>query len=185
MKILSITVLFLFLMLSCKEKIEENDINFYFEIEQSEDILAQVISYVYSRPKEVSSENRFNPEFRSFYKKELRNFEILHFFQNKEDGFYYYYLLRPARNIHENKRGVAGKFQLDSSSTIINFEEVLVTKMIEEQKVIDFGMLIFEEFSEKKGEIKMTPLREDLIEFPDERTYYNTDSYEWLYKPSI
>ena len=109
----------------------------------------------------------------------------MRFFKD-EKSRYYFYLLRPARNINDYKRGVAGMFTLDKNGEINFFREFFVTKMIPETEDVNFGKLIFNDLIKNKGSIPpMTSLREDFIEFPGMMSHYDTTMHEWTYKEPL
>ena len=185
MKILLTCILGIILFWSCKLDAPSTlDFAYYFAADEQKDVLAKIISYVYIAPPNVAKEERFLARHRPFYLKESLKFQVVRFFKD-ENSRYYFYLLRPARNINDYKRGVAGMFTLDEKGEINSFKEFFVTKMIPETEVINFGKLIFDDLIKNKGSIPMTPLREDFIEFPGMMSQYDTTLYEWTYKEPL
>ena len=170
MKILLTFFLGIILFCGCKTDAPSTlDFAFYFSADEQKEVLAKIISYVYIAPPNVSKEDRFLAKHRPFYEKSR----------------YYFYLLRPARNINDYKRGVAGMFTMDDKGEINFFREFFVTKMIPETEVINFGKIIFDDLIKNKGSIPMTSLREDFIEFPGIMSQYDTTMYEWTYKEPL
>jgi hypothetical protein len=174
-------VLIVILLKGCGPKLTPKDFGYYFQENEQEEILAKIISYVYVTPKGVKKAERFLSENRPFYLKEVPNFQMVRFFKDSENRFYFY-MVRPARNVNNYKRGVAGVFTLDENGEIDYFEEVFVTKMIPVEEVINFGNVVFDDFVDGKGKIEMNPLRKDLIEFPGIMSVYDFDNKEWTYK---
>jgi len=173
----------IFFLVSCDRKsVSSTEIEFYFDGTDKNDILAKIISYIYITPKGVKDEDRFLAEHRDFYLKESNKFKMIRFFKDEENR-YYFYLVRPARNANNYKRGVGGFFTLNNTNLEIDqFEEVFVTKMIPEIDVINFGNVVFQDFVKNKGRLEMTPLRKDLIEFPNFMSEYDTVKKIWSYK---
>ena len=185
MKILLTCILGIILFWTCKTDAPSTlDFVYYFSADEQKEVLAKIISYVYIAPPNVSKEDRFLAKHRPFYLKESLNFQVIRFFKDGK-SCYYFYLLRPARNINDYKRGVAGMFTLDKNGEINFFREFFVTKMIPETEVVNFGKIIFDDLIKNKGSIPMTPLREDFIEFPGTMSQYDTTSYEWTYKEPL
>jgi hypothetical protein len=185
MKILLTCILGIILFWSCKTDAPSTlDFAYYFSADDQKEVLAKITSYVYTAPPNVAKEERFLARHRPFYLKESLKFQVVRFFKD-ENSRYYFYLLRPARNINDYKRGVAGMFTLDKNGEINYFREFFVTKMIPETEVINFGKLIFDDLINNKGSIPMTPLREDFIEFPGMMSQYDTTLYEWTYKEPL
>jgi hypothetical protein len=185
MKILLTCFLGVALFWSCKTNSSTTiDFDYYFSADEQKDVLSKIISYVYIAPPNVAKEERFLARHRPFYLKESLKFQVVRFFKDDKSR-YYFYLLRPARNVKNYKRGVAGMFTLDEKGEINSFKEFFVTKMIPETEVINFGKLIFDDLINNKGSIPMTPLREDFIEFPGMMSQYDTTLYEWTYKEPL
>lgn len=174
-------VLLLILYVGCDPKKTPMDFGYYFHEKEQEVIMAKIISYVYVTPKGVAKADRFLPESRPYYLMEVPNFKMIRFYKDKNDRFYFY-MVRPARNVRNDKRGVAGVFTLRADGEIDYFEEVFVTKMIPEQSVIDFGNLVFEDLVTGEGKIEMNPAREGFIEFPSFMSQYDFEQKEWTYK---
>lgn len=182
MKSLFIGLGILLLSVSCQHKTgSKNDFSFYFSESERQDVLAKIISYVYIAPPQTDKSKRFLPIHRSFYLKEADKFTVTRFFKN-EEGKYFFYLVRPARNVNGYKRGVAGSFTLSENMEIDFFEEVFVTKMISESDVINFGNIIFDDFISTDGSLVLNPVREDFIEFPSTMSQYDSIQKEWTYK---
>lgn len=179
-RIIQIFFISTLIFVGCQEKRSTIEFGYYFNESEQSEILAQIISYVYTTPSGIPKADRFHKDYREVYKRELQKFEMIHFWKS-DDATYFFYMLRPARNVNNNKRGVAGIFTLDESLQIDSFREVFVTKMIPEDQVVSFGNLVFQDFIDNNGEIPMTPLRQDLIEFPNDQTRYDQAIYEWTY----
>ena len=185
MKILLTFFLGIILFWSCKTDAPSSlDFAYYFSSDEQKEVLAKITSYVYVAPPNVAKEDRYLAKHRPFYLRESLKFQVIRFFKD-ENSRYYFYLLRPARNINDYKRGVAGMFTLDKNGEINFFKEFFVTKMIPETEVVNFGKIIFNDLIKNKGSIPMTPLREDFIEFPGMMSQYDTTIYEWTYKEPL
>ena len=185
MKILLTFFLGIILFCGCNTDAPSSlDFAYYFSADEQKEVLAKITSYVYIAPPNVAKEDRFLAKHRSFYLRESLKFKVIRFFK-VEKSRYYFYLLRPARNINDYKRGVAGMFTLDEKGEISLFREFFVTKMIPETEVVNFGKLIFNDLIKNNGSIPMTPLREDFIEFPGMMSQYDTTMYEWTYKEPL
>jgi hypothetical protein len=182
MKSLYISFAILILSFGCQQKSgSKKDFSYYFSKSEQKEILAKIVSYIYIAPPQTDKSERFLPIHRQFYLNETEKFQVTRFFQN-EEGKYFFYLVRPARNVNGYKRGVAGSFTLSENMEIDFFEEVFVTKMIPETDVINFGNLIFDDFISTNGSLVLTPVREDLIEFPGIMSQYDSIQKEWTYK---
>jgi hypothetical protein len=186
MRFRALLIVGFFLLFGCnKKKVTENELEFYFNDLQKKEMVAKIISYIYVTPFGVKDEDRFLPENREFYLNESSKFKVVRFFKDEQNQFYFY-LVRPATNPNNLKRGVGGVFTLDKvTSEIDNFKEVFVTKMMQEDDVIHFGNITFEDFVKNKGSFEMTPVRKDLIEFPSFMSEYDSIKKMWVYKEPV
>jgi len=158
--------------------------NLPFELENfipsasHDSLLTGLIIRIYRRPAGSSVVTRFESRFRNWYVEQLPRFEWMAHQYNNDNHFFL--IKRPARNIHGHIRTVGGIFRLNEKNEISYFQEVFNTPMLPENEARVKGALIFNNWMET-GSIEKYYLNEHFIEFPDERTYYNTSSLEWSY----
>lgn len=142
-------------------------------------LMADIITYIYAKPVEATSQNRFEPQFRDYYVKQLIQFEWLYYSIDK-DSTHYFYIKRPARSPKGYKRGVAGKFKLDKNGKIKDFEEIFNTPMLPDIDIFERGKEVFEEILETGGIGKFKD-NQAYIEFPSQVSVYDKKIYEWVY----
>lgn len=111
----------------------------------------------------------------------LGKFRFENYYQS-ENGLHYFYLIRPARSVQSNIRGVGGVFKLDDQNNIIMFKEIFNTPPADLNQLRERGYRLFREMI-KKGNVDDYLHHPDFIEWPDERTYYDTLKHEWLAVP--
>ena len=164
---------------SCGEKnlIPKN--NCEFSTIDQDTLFTDLVTYIHRPPNRVSAKNRFLPQHRNWFVNSTELFEWLHCHRS-EDGTYYFYMKRPARNIHGHMRGIGGTFKLDESGQIIDFKEIFNTYMITPEEVIKLGPRFFSIMVEHTH----IPTDSDLwkkIEFPNDASFYDTEIFEWSY----
>ena len=165
---------------SCGNNSAEYDPLNTFDASQRDSLLTDLITYIYVKPSGADQQTKFSSEFRQRYVEQLPKFKWLRH-HLEESGEHYFYLIRPARNVHGHKRGVCGKFRLDEAGKIIDFEELFNTPMIPEEEAVKKGEEMFA-WLVKKGDFKKYYLNKEYIEFPDERSFYDKKLLEWSYK---
>jgi len=152
------------------------------EPQQLDSLLTDMVTYIGKRPKRATWESRFDPEFRGYYANLSKDFKWVYLKETEQQkGLYAYYLLRPARNLEGNIRGVGGLMQLDENLSITEFEEVFNTPVLPETDLIARGYVLFELLL-NSGAIQAYEGNQDFIEWPDARLYYDKTQHEWRYK---
>ena len=177
-KVLSVAV-FIFLF-SCSSK-DKYDIARYYDLPEQQQILASIISYIFSAPPYVKMEDRFKPEHRMYYSSVTSKFSIKKYFI-AEDGTHYFYVIRPGPKLDE-KRGVGGHYRLKDGYQLTDFREVFVTPLLPEADVTGRCTFLFDEMVE--GNINNYLKMETYIQWPNEISYYDSITYEWKMKPEF
>jgi hypothetical protein len=203
MKTLKITFIFSFLtiMLACNQHKENNiptedkeeDVKFtpvtsdlfkdQFDENIQDSILLKIITYVYKAPEGISGLERFKPEHKAHYSKEIEKFTVVDY-HIKEDKRHYFLLLRPARNIHGHKRTVGGSFLINEKNEISDYFEIFNTPILPAKEAVEKGKEILA-YYQKNGDLGSYYLNKEYVEFPDERCVYSTDTYEWYYPKEL
>jgi hypothetical protein len=157
----------------------KTDINSYYNPNDRDSLLADIITYIYKKPRYATHETRFNAEYRAYYVNQLPNFKPI-FYTITEEGVHYYYLIRPAKSVNGSTRGVGGYFTKDSEGKITHFVELFNTPVFEEHILVTRGKTLFEEMM-NTGEVKTYLGNTDFIEWPDDRLKYDKEKNEWRY----
>lgn len=165
---------------SCSDKYDPSA---YFNSQQRDTLLADMITFIYVRPSGAAWDTRFNAEFRKFYVRSLPKFRFEKLYRD-EVGNYYYFIIRPARSVEGTMRGVGGKFRMDSKNHIVRFEEIFVTPVGDLAELRKKGTELFEHMV-RTGNIEHYMLNDAYLEWPNAWSYYDTLRHEWLVKPGI
>lgn len=185
MKLQKLAILFLIsgVISFCSQKrnLVKYDINSYVDQPQQDSILTEIIINIYKVPKGVRKEYKRNPEYRKLYISQIPNFQFLKYHIVDSSQFHYFYLIRPARNVHGHKRGVAGRFKLEGKYKLTDFEEIFNTPMISEEDIIEKGEYLWNDLM-YFGHVDRYFLNKQYIEFPDELTRYDKIKMEWTYE---
>lgn len=158
---------------------EEYDVEQYFPGNQKDTLLTNMVTYIYRRPADATTETRTNPEFRDYYVRSAARFEYVYHHMD-EEGVHYYYLIRPARNLERSHRAVGGKFTTNENLELVTFQELFNTTIMNDSVLRVKGLLLFEEMVEK-GNIDRYVSDQNLIEWPDHRLKYDKEMHEWRY----
>jgi len=164
----------------CSEKVLLPEENCEITSIHPDSLLADLVTYIYRPPERVPAKDRFQDQYRKWFVESSDLFDWIHCHKS-ETGIYYFYMKRPARNIHGHQRGVGGKFRLSESGQISDFEETFNTYMISSEEIIKLGP----KFISTLVEFDTIPSDSDLwkkIEFPNDASFYDKEIYEWSYK---
>jgi hypothetical protein len=166
------------LLLACKP--ETNKPAYYFNLQQQDSLVTNIITYVAENATYATDSTRFQPAFRSYYAKQLTKYTLVNLTKDPS-GIYYYFLVRPVGNLKMYRRGVVGSFTLDSASLMPkNFKEIINTPHLSEELVLERGAFLFRELA-KKGNISEYMVMRDYVEWPDSTLSYNTHTNRWVY----
>jgi len=190
--------LFLFIQLfSCQnndkvvdEKVEKEK---YFDVEKAKEkynefskfspseqdtLMTNLTTYIYRKPSAAAWDTKFNPEFRKYYFDNKHNLEMT-YLHHSSDSLYYYYLLRDARDQKGmRKRGVGGKFYLNSEMQLSGFEETFNTPTFEDDTLIEIGFTLMEEMV-NTGNVTKFLNDKKMILWPDNLLFYSKEKHEW------
>ena len=158
---------------------DKYSINNYFDKDDADSLLVNIVTFIGKKPKAATSKTRFNPEHREHFQNIASQFKFC-YYHIDADSTHYYYIIRPARSIHGNLRAVGGFFNLNDDFRPVEFEETFVTPINEENVLENIGKSLFMELIKYKNVDKFLN-DSTYIEWPDKRLTYCTENHEWRY----
>lgn len=176
--ILILLVLILFTLGSCGDEKNKYRFEKYFTAGQREALLIDMVTLIGKKPKTADHISRHNPEFREYYTQLSQSFSMEFFHCNQDTC--YFYMIRPARSVRGNTRGVGGKLTLEPDGSVGYFEESFNTPIYPREELERIGWRLFRELIEKKS-IAGLLWNVDYIEWPDSRLKYDIEKREWRY----
>ena len=177
MKNIIVTLLFSVFLYSCNSK--KQNAGDYFTDNQADSLLTNIITYIYIPAPKATNETKFEPQFKSFYTKNISKFNLQYYYQ-AEDGWHYFLVIRPVAGGSIFKRGVLGKFKLKENSLMpTEFEEVANTPHLKEGIVQERSQYLFQELIKNGNLDKQIPMKQ-YIEWPDEHLAYDKKQHEWI-----
>lgn len=156
------------------------DVGRYFPGDLKDTLLANMVTFIYKRPTTAINRDRTDAEFRPYYVKHAASFQHVYHYM-APDSTHWYYLIRPARSVEGDKRGVGGYFRTNDQLAMLDFAEVFNTRVLTEAELMDRGLVLFEEMV-ATGNVDAHLQDKTLIEWPDGRLYYDKEKREWLYR---
>lgn len=171
----------LIILISCKEKDYTPGLELMFN-EQTEKIIS-VIRYMAKPPEGVTSTEKFDPKYSSYYF-DMASRHRLDLYWADPEGVQYFLISRPAHSFYEKRVGIGGKMKFDAHGNLIEYEEIFRTWKMSEDDLSRKALLLFNMMI-RGGDL--TPYyrlnsTEEYIEFPDDRTYYDKNERTWKVK---
>lgn len=157
----------------------QHDILNYFSPDDADTILVNAVTFVGKKPALATSVTRYNPEFREHYIEYSDSFSFF-LYHISDDSTHYFYMIRPARSLEGNRRGVIGKYRMNDDLSLYDFEEFANTLIKSEEELKSTGITLFRELLEKGNIDKYLP-DTLFIEWPDDRLKYDKNKNEWRY----
>lgn len=151
----------------------------YFSQEEADTLLVDAVTFIGRKPVLATSESRFHPKFRSYYAEYSRQFSFF-LYHIDTDSVHAFYMLRPARSLDGNTRGVLGQYTLDENKHMIDFIEILNTRVRPKSELKKIGLILFEALLEK-GHVDDMISDTAMVEWPDDRLKYDHRRNEWRY----
>ncbi len=152
----------------------------YLSATKRDTLFADVLTYVYKRPKYATHESKWQARFRPYYVGLLDSIEVLRYHIDPSDDTHYFLLDRPVRSATErNRRVVLGKYALHEGR-LVGFEEIINTPILTREEVKERGLYLWAEYMAFRHLDRYANNR-DYIEFPNEGCRYDTLRKEWRY----
>ncbi len=150
----------------------------YIENERQDSLMTSIVTYMGVKPRRTDWQTRLEPQYRSFYAEQAKEYSFYRYFAD-EKGTHYFYIIRPARHPMGNRRAVGGKYILDEQMNLHSYEEVFVTQVLEEEYLKEIADDLFTAFVNDQFEKYLN--NRLIIEWPDDRLKYDTLKKEWRY----
>lgn len=142
-------------------------------------LLANLITFIDKRPAEATNMDCTLPRFRAHYVAQLPRFTYA-YHQMTADSTHWFYLIRPARSIDGDKRGVGGRFRVNANLELVELLEVFNTRVMPEEQLWAHGLDLFRHMVAHGG-TESHPQRTQWVEWPDERLQYHPELRAWRY----
>jgi hypothetical protein len=160
-------------------KAAEYHINNYFDSKMADTLLVNAVTFIGRKPVVATSQTRFNREFRSHYINMASGFNFF-LYHIGPDSLHSYFIIRPARSLEGNLRGVLGQYRLSADTSMHSFVEILNTRIKSREALQKIGLILFEELLEK-GHVEAFINDTTMVEWPDGRLMYDDRLNEWRY----
>jgi hypothetical protein len=176
--LLILTLALTFLLISCDSD-RKFQVTTYHDQQTIDTLLVDLVSYIGVKPKSTDWQTRHEPQYRTHYIRHAEEFEFDRYYITK-DSIHYFFLIRPARHAMGNRRGVGGRFRMNSDQSIYELVEYYNTPVMPVEDIREKGREVFYEMLET-GSIDRYLGNKQYIEWPDDRLNYHKEKNEWRY----
>jgi len=176
----SLTLFGLLLLISCNSR-DRYDVAHYYNQQEQDEVLTQILTYIFDAPPLTPMKDRFKPEHHFFYSNLTPRFSIARYYI-AADGTHYFYVIRPTPKADE-KRGVGGHFRMKEKFKLTDFREEFVTPILPVADVNGRCAFMFDEMV--KGNLEKYLTMESYVQWPNPISYYDSTTYEWKLKPDF
>lgn len=153
-------------------------VGFHIPADQYDTLLVDMVTYMGVKPRYADHISRHEPQHRSFYIKQAANYHIHNYYICNE-GYHYYYMIRPARHHQYEQRAIGGRMKLNDDWEIGEFEELFATIPGETDSLKKLAKELFPAMMNETA--NMFAQYAQWIEWPDERCRYDREKNEWRY----
>lgn len=142
-----------------------------------------IIRYTGDLPEKGNYNSRFDVRFDEHYQKQVAGHNLEFYLEDTVGNQTYFLLTRIAPSLTKKYVAIGGKLKIDQDS-ITYYEEVFRTWKMPEDEQLKISEMLFRKMV--KGEDLSKYYSENsgddyIIEFPNEKIYYDTDKRTWLH----
>ena len=174
----------LFTLVGCKKEPKKILPKDALSSEQQEEFKLKIVRYIERLPKYANETNKFESRFDAEYQKMAADCDLLFYFKDNDNSIYFA-ISKIAPSIKLKKTATVGKLKFDKKNTIVSYEEVFRTWKMEPIELEEKTELLFRKLIDKEDLSDFYTRNskpEFYIEFPDEKTFYDTIRRKWSTK---
>lgn len=182
---LYVIIFILFAVVACQSK-DPYSPDTYLSKQEQQQLLLSTVRYFGHLPKRATHDTKFNGEFDEYYSKLVADYTLETYFPL--DGMEYYMVSRIAPSLKQKKVALAIRVKRDADGNIDFYEEVFRTWKFELPEMLEKSKMLFDLLVTGGDLSPYYPQNsgiEEYIEFPDGRTYYDTENRMWKVYSSI
>lgn len=209
MKIATYSVaLFILFLISCDKKKEKQqdkqiesielsktqkiDINAFdasnnLTSEEAEELKLKMIRSIGKLPKKANHQTKYEKKFDDYYTELASRHSFLFFYNSPESDTTYFAITRRAPSLYDKHVSIGGKF-ITNDSTFSYFEETFRSFKMLKDELHEKTASVFQDMIDAKNLEKYyfkNSQPEEIIEFPDEYTYYSPEKLMWVSEREI
>lgn len=156
--------------------------NNYLDSKELESFKYKVVRYAGDLPNKGNHDNKFDTSFNDHYKEISAAHQLRFYYEDAASGYKYFLLTRIAPSLKEKYVAIGGKLKMNSDSLTF-YEEVFRTWKMPEEEQLKVAEMLFRKMLNGSDLSKYYPENSGdkyIIEFPSERSYFDTSKRRWL-----
>ena len=179
MKFCIVCLLSLLFLTACRKDYNPNA---HLSPQEQYDQVWKIIRYISKPPENLAFEERFYKGYNPYYEEQMKLHRLDAYFI--EDGIHYFLISRRAPSLKEKRVATGGRLKLNKEGEVISYEEVFRTWKMEDKEQIGRSLLLFDKMIKHESlEPYLTKnSKEEYIEFPDDRVFFDTTARQWKTK---
>lgn len=152
---------------------------------QQKEFIWRIIRYAAKSPEGVAPAERFFSQYDSFYVEQANRYRLDAYLRTGERQ--YFLISRPAPSLQEKRVATGGFVELDDQG-VKDYREIFRTWKMVPDTLSRRSLILFTKMVEGESleqyEARYTG-KDDYIEFPDDRIWYDTVNRIWALRPVI
>lgn len=152
----------------------------HLTVQEQEVLMNRIIRYIARAPEGVPPEDRFKRAYDEHYDDQRGRHRLDALYA--DDHTYYFLVSRGAPSVTEKRVAIGGKVTMDENQRITYYEEIFRTWKMESDTLVKRSLFLFDKMVKGKDLSPFYSSRSgntDYIEFPDDRTYFDTEQRIW------
>ena len=147
---------------------------------QKDAIMTAIVRYTSKKPEQATETDKFDPKYDSFYRATTSKMKFEQYVAKGDD--FYFLISQPAPSLVEKRNATGGRFRLNDSGEMIEYEEIFRTWKMVPDTLRRRSYFLFDKMVNGESlEPWLTKNSNDVeyIEFPDDRTYFDVKGRKW------
>lgn len=149
---------------------------------QKDEMMMKIIRYVARAPENVKPIEIFNSEYDSYYQERAGQCFLEQYFVIGDSQ--YFLVSQPAPSLTEKRHATGGVFVLDDNGKVQGYQEIFRTWKMAPDTLRKRSHFLFDKMVKRESlePFYTNKTGDNYIEFPDDKTFYDTDSRTWKTK---
>jgi hypothetical protein len=165
-------------LLSCQQTFEAREI---LDVKEYDQVLTSIAPYVVRKHDDMSYEDRFKPESKSYYGLVMQKTGgHLKFFSETDTSKNFHYSYRDRSSLFEHYKSVGGYYRTDEKGKITFLNILYSTPRFTKEEALEKDPILFKEMV-SKGNVASYIGNRKFVHTPNSDFYYNTKNNRWDY----
>jgi hypothetical protein len=175
-------IFFLIPIALCACSGDQYDPSKHLSAHEKDVIVTSIARYVVKLPKGATDSTKFDTKYNSYYEGRIGDIKLERFYPR--DSVYFFLISQRAPSLTDKRHATGGKFILDSNGNMVHYEEMfrtwkMVADTLQTRSYLLFDKMVKDESLEPY--LTRNSPAVEFIEFPDDRTFYDTGLRKWQF----